>query len=195
MADPLKPDFVSREQLNQVIKHLITTDDPAGITSQAALKGMGGYGKTTLAQAVCHDPRIWAKFIDGILWVTLGENFSDARPHLLSLYQLLTGKTSDLTDINAIKNALTDFMIQKKKRILLVIDDVWQSEHLASFLLPCALLITTRNRDTLPRNTPQFLVEEMQRGEALTLIGADRAGLTDKRHIARTGDRGRKRAV
>ena len=47
-------------------------EEPVAIT--AALKGAGGYGKTTLAQALCHDQRIRDVFDDGILWVTLGEN-------------------------------------------------------------------------------------------------------------------------
>ena len=40
----------------------------------AALRGAGGYGKTTMARAICHNERIQEAFDDGILWVTLGEN-------------------------------------------------------------------------------------------------------------------------
>ncbi len=47
-------------------------EEPVAIT--AALRGAGGYGKTTLAKALCHDERIQQAFDDGILWVTLGEN-------------------------------------------------------------------------------------------------------------------------
>ena len=46
----------------------------------AALRGAGGYGKTTLARALAHDPDIAGAYFDGILWVELGE-----KPrHLLS---------------------------------------------------------------------------------------------------------------
>jgi len=33
----------------------------------AALRGSGGFGKTTLAAAVCHDERIIDAYADGIL--------------------------------------------------------------------------------------------------------------------------------
>ena len=35
----------------------------------AALRGAGGYGKTTLAKALAHDPDIEDAYFDGILWV------------------------------------------------------------------------------------------------------------------------------
>src|SRR5207248_1636898 len=47
-------------------------EEPVAIT--AALRGAGGYGKTTMARALCHDERIQQAFDDGILWVTLGES-------------------------------------------------------------------------------------------------------------------------
>ena len=38
-----------------------------------AIHGGGGFGKTTLAIAVCHDPEVIRTFPNGILWVTMGE--------------------------------------------------------------------------------------------------------------------------
>jgi hypothetical protein len=35
--------------------------------------GAGGYGKTTLAKALAHDPDIQDAYFDGILWAELGE--------------------------------------------------------------------------------------------------------------------------
>jgi NB-ARC domain len=46
-------------------------DAVAAIT--AALRGAGGYGKTTLAKALAHDPDIQDAYFDGILWAVLGE--------------------------------------------------------------------------------------------------------------------------
>ena len=34
--------------------------------------GMGGVGKTTLIEAICHDRQVIEAFPDGILWTTLG---------------------------------------------------------------------------------------------------------------------------
>jgi hypothetical protein len=43
------------------------------VAISAALRGAGGYGKTTLARALIHDVRVRGAFDDGILWITLGE--------------------------------------------------------------------------------------------------------------------------
>ena len=45
---------------------------PVSITT--SLRGAGGFGKTTLAKALCLDEQIREAFDDGILWVTLGEH-------------------------------------------------------------------------------------------------------------------------
>jgi len=73
--------FVERPQkLDALIEHLLDGDlsNPVAITT--ALQGGGGFGKTTLAIALCHDWRIRNAFDDGILWVTFGEN-----PDLLNM--------------------------------------------------------------------------------------------------------------
>ena len=45
-------------------------------------KGAGGYGKTTLAKALAHDPDIQDAYFDGILWAELGEKPERLfRPH------------------------------------------------------------------------------------------------------------------
>ncbi len=41
---------------------------------KTALQGAGGYGKTTLAIALCHDDRVIDAFDDGILWFALGQH-------------------------------------------------------------------------------------------------------------------------
>nr|MCU0500135.1 NB-ARC domain-containing protein [Anaerolineae bacterium] len=172
MVEPLKSDFVPRPELDQVIGALIRSEQGSvGITSKHALRGAGGYGKTTIAQAVCHNEQIRAKFKDGILWVRLSESPPDARPQLLGLLYLLTGIKLDSTDINAIKTEL-DQVLQDRS-VLLVVDDAWRSEHLTPFLLNCTLLITTRNRETLPRGIEPFTVDAMREGESVKLLGAD----------------------
>src|SRR6266566_9198682 len=75
MVEDLPADYVPRpREFNALIEKLLDQqrEEPAAIT--AALRGAGGYGKTTMAKAICHDERIQEAFDDGILWVTLGEN-------------------------------------------------------------------------------------------------------------------------
>ena len=59
MAPEPPPDFVERpKEFDALKKQLLDAkgDSVAGIT--AALRGAGGYGKTTLAKALAHNPDI-----------------------------------------------------------------------------------------------------------------------------------------
>ena len=74
MAPEPPADFVPRPREFDALKEQLLDakgDAVAGIT--AALRGAGGYGKTTLAKALAHDPDIQDAYFDGILWAELGE--------------------------------------------------------------------------------------------------------------------------
>jgi hypothetical protein len=66
MAPEPPSDFVERpKQFDALKKQLLDAkgDSVAGIT--AALRGAGGYGKTTLAKVLAHDPDIQDAYFDG----------------------------------------------------------------------------------------------------------------------------------
>lgn len=63
--------------------------EPVAIT--AALRGAGGYGKTALATALCHDSTIQDAFSDGILRITLGEKPENLVGRIADLVETLTG--------------------------------------------------------------------------------------------------------
>jgi hypothetical protein len=88
MVDDLPEDFVSRpEEFDLLIHQLLDMEKEEPLAITAALRGAGGFGKTTLARALCHDERIQEVFDDGILWVTLGEKPGD-----------IAGKVQDLIE-------------------------------------------------------------------------------------------------
>src|SRR5262245_25102215 len=69
MAPDLRHDFVDRPaEYQALISTLLDRSrlNPLAITT--ALQGAGGFGKTTLAAAVCHDDEVVTAFDDGILW-------------------------------------------------------------------------------------------------------------------------------
>jgi hypothetical protein len=116
--------------------------DPVAITT--ALTGAGGFGKTTLACALCHDNDVTLAFDDSILCTTLGEqpNGADA---LAKLYAGLTGERPSFKDMEDAGAALAERL--QHKNCLIVIDAVWNPDHLMPFLrggAGCARLITTR---------------------------------------------------
>jgi hypothetical protein len=58
---------------------------------RTSLHGAGGFGKTTLAAALCHAEDVINAFDDGILWVTLGEK-PQLIPAIGTLYAALAGE-------------------------------------------------------------------------------------------------------
>jgi WD40 repeat protein len=176
MAPDLPADFVARpEEFEQLMSALLDNNagSAIGITATAALRGAGGYGKTTLASAVCHDTRIKAAFPAGIMWATIGETPGDLTGRVQDLIQAMTGERPSFGHINAAAAHLAELI--KDCKALLVIDDVWQREHLAPFTQGgpgVARLITTRNRDNLPAKCRTVDVDAMKQAEAVSLLGA-----------------------
>lgn len=130
MVEDLPDHFVPRpDECEKLITCLFDErrEEPVAIT--AALRGAGGYGKTTLAKAVCHDERIQEAFHDGILWVTLGQQ-PDVVAGLTKLYAALTGERPAFVDIEDAANTLAQSW--HDRAYLVVIDDVWNrftSDH------------------------------------------------------------------
>jgi len=172
MAPDREANFIQRDsEYNKLVEYLLNnqSDNPVAITT--ALRGAGGFGKTTLAKAVCHEPEIIEKFSDGILWVTLGENPGDIIPQVADLISFLGGEKKGY---GKIESAIADLRnLIREKRLLIVIDDVWNSAHLEPFLHGgpyCAHLITTRNDDTLPPKTLKVPVDSMLEKEAVEML-------------------------
>jgi len=146
MAPPLPMTFVPRSQVFKSVFEKILDDrqqNPRG--KNVVLVGSGGFGKTTLAASVCHDDDVITACDGGILWVTLGQQPLPVR-ELSKLYSAVTGETR--TFIDADDAAIQLFARLETKRCLLVIDDVWDVEHVKPFLRPAPAttrLLTTRS--------------------------------------------------
>ena len=174
MAPEPPPDFVPRPKEFDALKRCLLDakgDAVAGIT--AALKGAGGYGKTTLAKALAHDPDIQDAFFDGILWAELGEKPEGLLSILADQIELLTGERPGLETINAAAGKFSESL--GDRRILLIVDDAWREQDLRPFLQGgpnCVRLVTTRIDSVLPSTALRQPVDAMQRDEALALISA-----------------------
>ncbi len=175
------PDFVRRpKEFDALKKQLLDAkgDSVAGIT--AALRGAGGYGKTTLAKALAHDPDIQDAYFDGILWAELGEKPERLIATLSDLIALLTGERPGLETLNAAAAKLGETL--GDRRILMVVDDAWREQDLKPFLQGgpnCVRLVTTRIDSVLPAKALRRPVDAMQAGEALSLLS------TGLDHVAR----------
>ena len=129
MAPEPPADFVARPKEFDALKRLLLDaegDAVAAIT--AALKGAGGYGKTTLAKALAHDPEIQDAYFDGILWAELGEKPERLLSVLTDQIELLTGDRPGLETINAAAGKLGEAL--GDRQILLIVDDAWREPDL-----------------------------------------------------------------
>ena len=95
----------------------------------------------------------------------------------MDLIEVLTNERPGFTTLDAAVTRLGEVI--GERRMLIVIDDVWQAAHARPFLQVgrnCARLITTRNRDVLPPNAKPLDVDAMEASEAVKLL---RFGLPD----------------
>ena len=125
---------------------------------------------------MCYDPKIVEKYSDGILWVTLGENPKNLIGHIQDLISRLSDKRPDFEGLDAAISHFRDLL--QEKRLLLVIDDVWDIAHLEPFMQGgsgCVRLITTRINGVLPEGAVEVPVDTMKNEEAVQLL---RSGLS-----------------
>lgn len=172
MAPPRSSAYVARSRefaaLRERVLDARSGDALAGTTT---LAGAGGFGKTTLATALCHDDDVGAAFDDGILWATLGQT-PNVQGELTRLYAALVGERPGFVSVEDAAQALAEKL--EHKRCLVVVDDVWDVAHLRPFLRggpACARLVTTRQARVADEGS-RIAVDEMTAAEAVAVLVA-----------------------
>lgn len=111
-----------------------------------AVRGWVGVGKTSFVAALAHEREIKTAFPDGVLWVTLGQTPDvlselDAWGRALGSDRIMQAR--DTREASLILAALL-----KDKRMLLLVDDVWDATHTEPFKVGghgCGMVFTTRS--------------------------------------------------
>jgi len=132
-APPMVANFVDRAEAVKAVRDLLFTVDDRRAIALTALEGMGGIGKTVLAQAVCRDEVVQQAFPDGIVWITAGR---DAKVDALAQLRE-TGKAlgDDISHYDSLLAAEHQYRTTIASRAaLIVIDDVWSKSDLDRFL-------------------------------------------------------------
>ena len=177
MSGTLPDPFVERPTEYEALKKAVLsaqTDKAIAVTT--ALRGAGGYGKTTLANKLCHDPDVRFEFTDGILRVEIGKERDDFTGLILDLIEKLDPekRRPGFQDIQTASDYLGELISQA--RLLLVIDDVRREAQLRPFLKggpSCVRLVTTRLPQVLPPSARPIQVDRMEEKEAYRLISAN----------------------
>ena len=189
VVEELPPGYVPRLQEFKALKDSLLREGTGRLTAMtSALKGAGGYGKTTLAQALCLDPDIRRAFPDGIEWITLGESPS-AGDLVAKVKGLIYRLSKASPPVESLEVAVAELRAVLEERcLLLVLDDVWRTPDLKPFLgggQRCARLITTRDEGVLPADVPCVPVDAMKPEEAVQLLYTGVGSIEDLRQHER----------
>ncbi|KAH9750642.1 putative disease resistance RPP13-like protein 1 [Citrus sinensis] len=117
-----------RETEKNEIVELLLRDDLRndGEFSVIPIIGMGGLGKTTLAQLVYNDARVQGHF-DLKAWTCVSDDFDVIRLTKSILLSIASDQNVDNHDLNKLQEELKKKLSQNK--FLLVLDDVWNENY------------------------------------------------------------------
>ncbi|QHO04962.1 Putative disease resistance RPP13-like protein [Arachis hypogaea] len=149
-------DVCGREEDKEAIVKLLLDDDGDDTgghsdVSVIPIVGMGGIGKTTLAQLVYQDGKVKENF-DFQAWICVSEEF-DVFKVTKTIIEAITKSFCSLTDLNLLQHDLKEKLSRKK--FFVVLDDVWSEsyEDWDKLLKPfrkgvkgSKILITTRSK-------------------------------------------------
>ncbi|GHO49890.1 NB-ARC domain-containing protein [Ktedonospora formicarum] len=163
--------LIGRDDLShQIKKRLIQEHCPF-----LALHGLPGAGKTALSVSIACDEEIQQHFADGILWIGLGQK-PQVFTHLSRLGLLLKLHEKERASLRTHTEWLQALrQLIGQRRMLIVIDDVWNLEDAASYMIGgpyCSYLLTTRLPEVAVRfaETHVWHIPELSQEEGEELL-------------------------
>jgi hypothetical protein len=177
---PLPESFRSRPEAHETIVRLLMEEPATDRVPVVALFGMGGTGKTLLAQAAARDPRIGPQpkgqaplmvpRFGLVLWLRAGERDAAAcQADLLAALEVPVPGNDVEAGARALRRRLSG------ARCLLVLDDLTSNDQRLA-LDVCGsgsvILTTTRDRGTVPYGQREFPVGMLDPAEAREVLAA-----------------------
>ncbi|XP_074320008.1 disease resistance protein RGA2-like isoform X2 [Silene latifolia] len=111
---------------DKMVTSLLDSSAAAGVLPVASIVGMGGVGKTTLAQYVYHDERI-IRYFDLQLWISATQDFN-VKDVLRQMVTCATDEKALDCGIDQLQRRL--YQKIAGKRFLVVLDGVWDDDSL-----------------------------------------------------------------
>ncbi|KAL3361689.1 hypothetical protein AABB24_014519 [Solanum stoloniferum] len=122
----IEPQVYGRDkEENEIVKILINNVRDSQKISVLPILGMGGLGKTTLAQMVFNDQRVTEHFYPKI-WICVSDDFDEKRL-IKAIVESIEGKSHSDMDLDPLQKKLQELL--NGKRYLLVLDDVWNDDQ------------------------------------------------------------------
>ncbi|KAL2514484.1 putative disease resistance RPP13-like protein 1 [Forsythia ovata] len=166
-----------------ILKKLLEVESSDSPVSVIPIVGMGGVGKTTLAQLVYNDDRLKVEF-DLMAWACVSDEFDAFRIAKIILEAVFSG-SCDYTDLNMLQVKLKESL--SKKRFLVVLDDVWNEKYgdwdilRRPFLAGkpgSKIIVTTRNEKVakIMSRIPAYHLKVLSDNDALSLLAQHSLG-------------------
>ncbi|XP_038970959.1 putative disease resistance protein RGA3 [Phoenix dactylifera] len=175
----VEPDLVGEkiEDDTRRLVHLLTKENKKKIPI-FAIVGMGGIGKTTLAQKIYNDEKLRDKFNQmPRIWLCVSQDFSES-VLLRSIIKQAGGNPGDNEEKEVLEPMLSELL--RNKKFFLVLDDVWDAQvwdkllrnPLHSGLVDSRILITTRNINIAQQMGAihTHMVDKLSRDDGWSLI-------------------------
>jgi hypothetical protein len=189
-APPLPRNYIERPQALENLRNAVIADEPGPSIALTALRGMGGIGKTILAQALSHDEVVQEAFPDGIVWTTVGKDVSHSLKVRMQEVRRALGDKPDReeTESECVNRYRT---LLQEKAALVIVDDIWRTSDLEPFLAKSRrsrLLFSTRDGAiAAATGAVEHTVDLLTPGQARALL-AHWAGCSAEALLAEAGD-------
>ncbi|XP_027345071.1 putative disease resistance RPP13-like protein 1 [Abrus precatorius] len=123
----VEPVVVAREDdKNKLLNMLLSDDDESNNNIEVmAIWGMGGLGKTTLAQYLYNDSKVH-EYFDLKAWAWVSDDFDVSRV-TKKIIESITSKDCNITNLDVLRVELKNNL--KDKKFLLVLDDLWNDKY------------------------------------------------------------------
>ncbi|KAL3749001.1 hypothetical protein ACJRO7_010137 [Eucalyptus globulus] len=183
--------FFGREKEEGEILELLTGEAENGNTtlSIVPIVGMGGIGKTALAQQLYNDAKV-SNYFERRVWVCVSDVF-DVVNITKTILRSITELPCEDKDLNWLQIKLKDSLSRKK--FLVVLDDVWNEKfgEWTALLKPfeagangSKIIVTTRNRSVVSlTGASPYSLEELSIDNCTRLLAFHTLGATNfERH-------------
>ncbi|PON94773.1 NB-ARC domain, LRR domain containing protein [Trema orientale] len=121
-----QPHVYGREEdKERIVGFLVNEAVNSNDVSVYCIVGLGGMGKTTLAQLVYNDERVVEHF-ELKIWVCVSDDF-DVKRLVKAILESETGSACEALELDPLQKRLQDVL--RRKKFLLVLDDVWNEDQ------------------------------------------------------------------